>query len=967
MSVNTRTFEFIHAEPHGDNNILLIAREGHDGPDEESQKVELLVDDFEPYFFVRVEDEDKARGLRSVVRVEGGQDDFKKFESIEGDEICKVVLEHPGATRSARNKFTKTWESDIPYTMRFRIDVGLKSVFQVQSDMLRDAAGENRYRVSTFAIDPLDEEPEIAKRNFYFDIEVGGDEYKGPFDDDLAPITCITAWDNYEEKLISWVWRHDFEVETEEDTYYDETSDKIVGWEKRRYDSEMKLLSNFFEHFVETQYDVISSWYGDKYDIPYVINRARELGLEPESWSPMGIVQDGSGEWEQAKIAGIFMNDLERRYDNIEGGKSSALDYVAEKEVGFYWEQESSNIQEIWENDPERMLEYNANDVIATKAVDIEAGVTEFFFEKMYRTGTRVEEVEKASKVIDYYHMFEAEASEKLPQKGQYDAADFGGAVVFEPEMEGVEGPVAVLDLSKIYPSIMITLNLAYEKFCGRDLVQVNEPVEIPDGENHHSFTEDQIIDPGDLGKAGRMNLWDRLYDLQNDGNLEKTIDWEFVRDEGSQVGDHDGERLPNGVRMDFREDGLTVRVLREMFNLRYYYEDQRQALDQDDPNYQEKWDRLTKKRQVMKDTINAVYGVMGYHKFRLFRPEIAETVTFVGRNLLEMCRRVTEERLGHEVVYGDTDSIMVLLEGYDYEEDKEAVIEEGKRVGEAVNDAMDEFARNFCGVEDHMYELEFEKLYRHMFQGDKKKRYAGYVVWNEDAGYLEEPYIDIKGFEYKRSEAPPIVAKLQKNLFDTILIDRAGKEAAIDVVEELYLEVQQGRASVFDVARAPSLGDLDGYESLPAHAKAATFTNRFFDDVEISSGDDVYYVYVNETGFNHDGKSLPDTTKYIGMVEDMEPPQAQVQCRNCDHDWVENEFVSHIQHHSECPECGHNSEDAEDGKPFYVQGCRVDWDKYAKDLKSKARKVLSHLGWEGELHAMGDQDTTDEFYGYAG
>ena len=853
-------FELITCEPVGDSNIAVFARERDTG-----DRVRIDVTDFEPYFYVSEEEVDKAYRLKEQQEREVSQKIFEEdvifselsseqeeileesfkqnsdlkpeivginegYESIDDVPIAKITLDKPKHIRNVRSEFEQTWESDINYTMRFRIDTDIKSVFRIPRTMLIEQS-INHYETSWTVIEALeDETPELDPRNFYFDIEVGGEDQKLPEDDDLNPIACITAFDNYEEVLYTWVWRDDLDVEEYQDMYYHDDIDVMKSWEIRQYDNETKMLMNFFE-FYKGDFDVLSGWYSDKYDVPYVCQRAEELGIDPDVWSELGHVNDGLpiDSWGQAKIAGTFMNDLERRYDNIVSPQSSALDYVAKDEVGMEWEQESTNIQQIWDNDLDKLLEYNAHDVIATWLVDESSGITDFFFEKMYMTGTRVEDIEKDSNVITYYHLFESDKDEIIPKAEISTHKKFGGGRVIMPDRQGIVVPVAVLDLSKIYPSIMITLNMSYENAKGVDPIILKDSVVIEDevpfaNENEERYTitgknynddgeiksfdirwelePGHIVSPLEFGKDGRKEIWDKLYSMQTDGTLKKTKDWEFIPPEKQvtveEFFDHEfdsiefgedtpftkeeivkkvddsialqkspsdisvpgtsktfdelldgyvlidnlpddhrvdkekeGTRLPNGVRIDLEYDGLTTRCLKKMFELRYFFEDQADQLDPEDPNYKDKYDRLMQKRQNMKDQINAVFGYLGYKKSPLFRPEIAMTTTFVGRNILDMCKEVAEEELGHTVVYGDTDSIMVKLEGdrFDPKENLEECVYESHRLGEYINARMDDFAVNFCGLdedEDHMFALEFEKLYSRMFLGSQKKRYAG-------------------------------------------------------------------------------------------------------------------------------------------------------------------------------------------------------------------------------------------------
>lgn len=232
-----------------------------------------------------------------------------------------------------------------------------------------------------------------------------------------------------------------------------------------------------------------------------------------------------------------------------------------------------------------------------------------------------------------------------------------------------------------------------------------------------------------------------------------------------------------------------------------------------------------------------------------------------------------------------------------------------------------------------------------------------------------DESYVDITGFEYVRNDSAVITGKLQKAIFDAILKDDASKDEVADIIDDFYLRVKRGEVDVLEACRGPSIKDKDKYKDYRKviQARAGFFTDQFFDDVNVQPGDNVYYVYVSTTGYNHSGKKLPEnmygSSKAIGMIEGMEPPMAKVTCTECGHNWELNEFGQRIQREHSCPECGLSKEDTDPKDPFDVDGCFAQWEKIAdKHIKQKARKVLKHIGWEDIVDSIGEQDTFAAF-----
>lgn len=951
-------FELTHIETFGDRFLAVFCRDRETG-----ERVRIDVKDFYPYFYVDEREKEKAVFLKDsnphVIGIADG------YESIEGNDLTKVTLTDPGQTSNLREHFADRWESDILYPLRFKVDADIKSVFSVDDRVLKEV-GDNHYETVWTAFQPLHEEkdPKIPKRNLWYDIEVAPEGEFPDVDDSEYPIVCLTAYDSGTDRAITWIWRSDMEEDSDERIM--QANDEYFTHEIRSFISEPKMLSDFVSYVRNQDIDILSGWNSDNFDTPYLINRLESVGINPNKMSELGYVKTDDGfsdnDGYKPKISGLWMNDLQRRYEEIEGGSYLKLENIADKEIDFQWEQKSTDIRYLWQNSIQELIDYNTYDVIATRGIDKEQSVTDFFVQKMYMSGRQYDNIERAVAIIDGYFLYNRDDDEILPEKEKNEHTEFGGGIVFQPQA-GIQENVAVVDLSKIYPSIMISLSLSYENYVDRDNILMHEDVEV-EGEieeddetitTHYSYEEGDEIEISELDKDARKQLWNKLYRLNVDGSLDKKKEWEFIESTD------EGKKLPNGVRIDDENSGLISRVFDDMFELRYKFEDQLEELDPSDENYNKKHQRLSNRKHVMKQDINGVYGAMGYPKFRLNQPEISECVTFVGRHLLRLTK-IVSETMGHKVVYGDTDSNMVRIDGVDTLEE---VRDEGLRVEEKINERMDDFAVNFCdiGVDEHRFLMELEKIYERMYLIDAKKRYAGLKVWDEDGGFLEEPKIGITGFEYVRSDSAIIAGEMQQDIMNAILKEGAGADRVLEIVEEYYLDVKEGKVSIMECCPGPSASSI--YDNQSIQARAARYMNKMFDDSSIESDTNIYYVYCKELGYNEHGKRLPvpKGTKdpVIGITRDNQPPVCYCECNNCGHEWEEREFERKIELNQSCPECSHSIED--DDEPFDLDGCKADWNKIAnKNIKKKAKRLVRPMGWQDRMEVVGNQQTLAGF-----
>jgi len=175
---------------------------------------------------------------------------------------------------------------------------------------------------------------------------------------------------------------------------------------------------------------------------------------------------------------------------------------------------------------------------------------------------------------------------------------------------------------------------------------------------------------------------------------------------------------------------------------------------------------------------------------------------------------------LDREVIYGDTDSVLLELGGG---VSKAEAIDQAFEIEDYINDRYDEFAREKLNAEFHRFELEFEKLYRRFFQAGKKKRYAGHIIWKEGKDVDD---IDITGFEYKRSDIAPVTKRVQREVIEMI-VRGEDLEDVKDYVHDVIEEFRAGELDLEDIAIPGGIGKrLDNYDTDTAHVRGAKYAN---------------------------------------------------------------------------------------------------------------------------------------------
>ena len=147
-----------------------------------------------------------------------------------------------------------------------------------------------------------------------------------------------------------------------------EDGDTIVSF----YD-EYDLLNAFFKKYMEIQPTILTGWNVEFFDVNYLYNRAQQVvGKEVANLlSPIGQVQ-WSDFSKRYKIAGVSVLDYLALYKRFTFSERSSyrLDAIGEYEVGEKKVAYDGTLNELYENDIDKFVQYNLQDVKLVKKID---------------------------------------------------------------------------------------------------------------------------------------------------------------------------------------------------------------------------------------------------------------------------------------------------------------------------------------------------------------------------------------------------------------------------------------------------------------------------------------------------------------------------------------------------------------------------------------------------------------------
>jgi DNA polymerase delta subunit 1 len=237
----------------------------------------------------------------------------------------------------------------------------------------------------------------------------------------------------------------------------------------------------------------------------------------------------------------------------------------------------------------------------------------------------------------------------------------------------------------------------------------------------------------------------------------------------------------------------------------------------------------------ALKVSANSVYGFTGATVGQLPCVPIASSVTAYGRDLLLKTKEFVETTytiengypFNAEVVYGDTDSVMVKF-GY-------STVAETMPVAEKA-------AEEVSNIFPRPIKLEFEKIY-YPFLLMNKKRYAG-LLWTNPLTYDK---LDAKGLETVRRDNCLLVRKMVDTILRMILIDQ-NVQGAIDYAKKIISDLLQNKLDISLLVISKSLGksaDDADYASKQAHVELAMRMKKRDPGTAPNVGDRVAYVII--------------------------------------------------------------------------------------------------------------------------
>jgi DNA polymerase I/DNA polymerase-2 len=246
---------------------------------------------------------------------------------------------------------------------------------------------------------------------------------------------------------------------------------------------------------------------------------------------------------------------------------------------------------------------------------------------------------------------------------------------------------------------------------------------------------------------------------------------------------------------------GFIPKHLEELIDRRKKIKQEMKSLKKDS----EKYHLLDNEQYALKILANATYGYSAYFGARWFKRECGSSAASFGRYYISKVIELAKKE-GFEIVYGDTDSLMI-------KSPEKVSVDNIKTIGESF---VEKVNKELPGI----IELEFRNLYeggifvtRGKGEVGAKKRYA--LI--DYKGNLE-----VRGFEAVRRDWCELSKNIQRQVL-TIILREKNPVKAIELVRETIKKIKERKVSLDELIIYEQITrPLSEYEQMGPHVKAA-------------------------------------------------------------------------------------------------------------------------------------------------
>ena len=629
----------------------------------------------------------------------------------------------------------------------------------------------------------------------FWDIEVDFDPERGYAspDDAFMPITAIAVHLQWLDTLICLaIPPKTLTMEQAKEQVKDFPNTILFETEGEMLDTFLTLIEDA---------DVLSGWNSEGFDMPYTVNRIIKVLSKDDTrrlclWDAMPKKREyekyGKAAVTYDLVGRVHLDSLElyRKY-TYEERHTYRLDAIGELEVGETKTQYEGTLDQLYNNDFKKFIEYNRQDTALLNKLDKKLRFIDLANTLAHECTVLLQTTMGAVAVTEQAIVNEAHHRGLIvpsrPKRDEDASNQAAGAYVAYPK-KGLHDWIGSMDINSLYPSVIRALNMGPETIVGQ-LRQTYTQAEI-----------DAKIAKGNSFAAaweGKFGANEYEFVMNKDKAHEIHVDWENGDTDvltGAQIYEMIFESnqpwvlSANGTIFTYEKEGIIPGLLKRWYAERKEMQAKlKDAIKAENKIEEEYWD---KRQLVKKINLNSLYGAILNAGCRFFDNRIGQSTTLTGRGIARhMAGKINEvitgeyNHTGKAIIYGDTDSAYfsayaTLRKEIDKKEipwTRDSIIQLYDTIAEEVNSTFPQFMLD--GHHCPKSRGEVIKAGREIVAVKglfiTKKRYA--VLYYDKEGKRQDVdgkpgKIKAMGLDLKRSDTPEFMQKFLEEVLTKVL-----------------------------------------------------------------------------------------------------------------------------------------------------------------------------------------------------
>ena len=637
----------------------------------------------------------------------------------------------------------------------------------------------------------------------FFDIEVDFDPERGYSTPENAfmPITSISIHLQWLNTLVC------FAVPPKTLTM-EEAAEQIKDFPNTYlFETEAEMLDAFLNIIDDA--DVLSGWNSEGFDIPYTVNRVTKVLSKEDTrrfclWDQFPKKREYEKYGKQAVtydlIGRVHLDSLElyRKY-TYEERHSYRLDAIAEYELGETKTVYEGTLDQLYNNDFRKFIEYNRQDTALLDKLDKKLKFLDLTNTLAHECTVLLQTTMGAVAVTEQAIVNEAHHRGLIvPSRNHRDenaANQAAGAYVAYPK-KGLHDWIGSMDINSLYPSAIRALNMGPETIIGQ----------LQQDATDQFINKQMLVEKKSFAAAWEGMFGSLEYEavMRQDKAFEITIDWENGEKDVLSAAEvyriiHESNQpwmlSANGTIFTYEQEGIIPGLLKRWYSERKDMQKKlKAAIDAGNKIEEEYWD---KRQLVKKINLNSLYGAILNPGCRFFDKRIGQSTTLTGRAIARhMAGKVNEiitgtnDHVGKAIIYGDTDScyfsayntLKIDIQKKLIPWDKDIVIQLYNTVADNVNATFPQFMLDAFHCPKSRGDVIKAGREIVAIKGlfITKKRYAVLYYDKDGKRYDSEDKtgkIKAMGLDLKRSDTPEFMQKFLEEILTKVLNGAQEKE----------------------------------------------------------------------------------------------------------------------------------------------------------------------------------------------